>query len=77
VHQTPPFVVNQTGVVINSFALDVIVFLHYQSGKAMTSTILAGGYSVSNTCTNDNGNATKLLMAQKSLHYNHLYLNIM
>jgi len=77
VHQTPPFVADQIGVVTKSSTLDGIVSLHYQSSKVITSTILAGGYSVDNTCTNDNGNATKLLMAQKSLQYNHLYLNTM
>jgi hypothetical protein len=76
VHQTPPFVANQIGVVTKSSALDAIVSLHYQSSKAMTSTILTG-YSVDSTCTNNNGNATKLLMAQKSLQHNHLYLNTM
>jgi hypothetical protein len=65
VHQTPPFVANQIGVVTKSSALDAIVSLHYQSSKAMTSTILTGGYSVDSTCINNNGNATKLLMAQK------------
>jgi hypothetical protein len=77
VHQTRPFVADQIGVLTKSSALDVIVSFHYQSSKAMTSTILAGGYSVDSTCTNDNGNATKLLIAQKSLQYNHLYLNTM
>jgi hypothetical protein len=77
VHQTLPFVADQIGVVTKLFAFDVIVSLHYQSGKAMTSTIFTGGYFVGNTCTNDNVNVTKLLMAQKSLHYNHLYLNTM
>jgi len=41
VHQTTPFVTDQIGVVTKFYALDVIVSLHYQSSKAITSTILA------------------------------------